>query len=163
MLDSLQTYFKELPDFALWTVPVAGGLVCGVAFLVGRRVFFPTPATVESSDVLMPGSIVFEGVSRDRRSAPRRKGNSVEVLINVKEDQADLRGWVIDRSMGGLCILAEDAVVEGTVVRLRPRNAGTTVPWTEATVRSCRKDGNHYELGCQFHRTPNWNLLLHFG
>ena len=37
------------------------------------------------------------------------------------------------------------------------------MPWTETTVRSCRKDGIQYELGCQFHRTPNWNLLLQFG
>ena len=163
MLDTLQSYVKDLPDLALWSVPVAGGLVCGVAFLVGRRVFFPTPAAVESAEVLMPGSVVFEGVSRDRRSAPRRKGNTVEVLMNAKEDQPHLRGWVIDRSVGGLCILAEDAITEGTVVRLRPRSAGDTVPWTEVTVRSCRKDGTHYELGCQFHRTPNWNLLLQFG
>lgn len=163
MLDTLQAYIKDLPDFAIWSVPVAGGLVCGVAFLVGRRLLFPAPAAVETGQTLMPGSVVFEGVSRDRRAAPRRKGNTVEVVINAQEEEAHLRGWVIDRSMGGLCIMAEEAIAEGSVVRLRPRNTGETLPWTEVTVRSCRRDGTHFELGCQFHRTPNWNLLLQFG
>ena len=163
MLDSLQAFLKDLPDIALWTVPVVGGLVCGVAFLVGRRMFFSAPAPKLSEDVLMPGSVVYEGVSRDRRAAPRRRGNTVEVQLNIQEVQQTIRGWVIDRSIGGLCIMAEEAITEGTVIRLRPRTAAETMPWTDATVKSCRKDGTQYELGCQFHRTPSWNLLLQFG
>ena len=163
MLDSLQTYVMDLPDFALWGVPVLGGLVGGMAFLVGRRMFFASPSPKLSDDELLPGGSVYEGVSRDRRSAPRRKGNTVEVQMNIQEDQPHQRGWVVDRSMGGLCIMADEAIAEGTVVRLRPRVAAETVPWTEVTIRSCRKDGIYYELGCQFHRTPNWNLMLQFG
>ena len=163
MLDSLQAYLKDLPDLALWGVPVAGGLVCGVAFLVGRRMFFAPALPTLSDEVLMPGSVVYEGVSRDRRAVPRRKGNSVEVQMSLKEDQPHQRGWVINRSLGGLCLMTEVEVAEGTVVRLRPRSAAESVPWTEATVRSCRQEGNKYEIGCQFHGTPNWNLLLQFG
>ena len=163
MLDSFQAFLKDLPDIALFSVPVIGGLVCGLAFLVGRRMLFATPPVEIAAQVLMPGGVVYQGVSRDRRAAPRRKGNIIEVLLSVQEDQPDQRGWVIDRSIGGLCVMAEDAIVEGTVLRLRPRSTGATLPWTEVTIRSCRKDGIHYELGCQFHRTPNWNLLLQFG
>jgi hypothetical protein len=163
MLDSLQAYVKDLPDLAIWSVPVAGGLVCGVAYLVGRKLLTPAPAATEAGDVLLPGSVVFEGVSRDRRSAPRRKGSTVEVAISLAEGQPNLRGWVIDRSMGGLCLMSEEAIAEGAVVRVRPRTQNETMPWTDITVRSCRRDGSHYELGCQFHRTPNWNLLLQFG
>jgi PilZ domain len=163
MLDSLQASLKDLPDIALWAVPVIGGLVCGAAFLAGRRMLFPTPQPEAPAQVLMPGSVVYQGVSRDRRSAPRRKGNTVEVVMRVEEDRPHRRGWVIDRSIGGLCVMAEEGIAEGTVVRLRPRSSGETVPWTEVTIRACRKDGIHYELGCQFHRTPTWNLLLQFG
>ena len=163
MLDSLQAFLKDLPDIALWTVPVAGGLVCGVAFLVGRRMLVPAPAPALAEETLMPGSVVYEGVSRDRRAAPRRKGNAIEVQLNVGDDLPMILGWVLDRSVGGLCIMAEGPIPEGTVIRLRPRSVAESFPWTETTIRSCRKDGTSYELGCQFHRTPNWNLLLQFG
>ena len=163
MLDSLRTQLGTLPDIAIWFVPVVGGLVCGLALLVGRRVFFKPHAPKLRDHDLMPGSVVYEGVSRDRRSTPRRRGNSVEVQMNLDDDKPLLRGWVLDRSIGGLCLMGEEAIAEGTVIRLRPRSAAETVPWTEVTIRSCREDGGRYELGCQFHRTPNWNLLLQFG
>ena len=123
----------------------------------------PAPAPKLSEEALLPGSAVYEGVSRDRRASPRRKGNTIEVELNVRDDLPAMRGWVLDRSVGGLCIMVEEAIPEGTVVRLRPRALAETIPWTESTIRSCRKDGTHYELGCQFHRTPNWNMLLQFG
>lgn len=163
MLDSIQAFLKDPPDIALWIVPVVGGVVCGIAYLVGRRMLVAAPAPKLTEEALMPGGVVYEGVSRDRRAAPRRKGNTVEVQINIKEDEPITRGWVLDRSIGGLCIMTEEAITEGTVIRLRPRSTAETMPWTDATVKSCRKDGTQYELGCQFHRTPSWNLLLQFG
>jgi hypothetical protein len=30
-------------------------------------------------------------------------------------------------------------------------------------VRNCRDAGQHFELGCEFERTPPWNVLLLFG
>ena len=92
MLDSLRTLIGNLPDIAIWSVPVIGGLVCGLAFLFGRRMLFRPPAPKLRDHELMPGSVVYEGVSRDRRAAPRRKGNIIEVQMSLNDDQPILRG-----------------------------------------------------------------------
>ncbi|MBY0228986.1 MAG: PilZ domain-containing protein [Gemmataceae bacterium] len=154
--------FDWLPDWAqgAWLVPVAGLAACGLAFVVGRRMLAASkPEPV--ADGIARDDDFLQGVTRDRRGAPRRKGNTIEVQVKVG-DEARL-GWVLDRSVGGLCVLVERPVAEGSVVRLRPRQGGESIPWTEATVRSCRPEGEQHELGCQFHRTPNWAQMLQFG
>jgi hypothetical protein len=104
------------------------------------------------------------GVTRDRRGAPRRRGGThVEVQLLMGEGQEPIPGWVLDRSIGGLGILLDQALVPGAVLKIRPRGATDTTPWTDITVRSCRREGLQYEAGCQFHHTPNWSLLLQFG
>ena len=35
--------------------------------------------------------------------------------------------------------------------------------WSQMEVRTCRQEGTAWELGCQFVRTPSWNVLLLFG
>jgi hypothetical protein len=147
---------------AVWIVPVIGAFACALAYLVGRRFLVARPATVNEQEC--PNDAHFlQGVTRDRRCAPRRKGNVVEAELTDGSNGPPIRGWVIDRSLGGLCLLLDQSVEPGTVLRVRPRNAAAAVPWTEITVCSCRKDGDRYELGCQFHHTPNWSLLLMFG
>ena len=47
-------------------------------------------------------------------------------------------------------------------------NAAFTVPtvlagFVTVIVRSCRKNGDHYDAGCEFEKTPPWNVLLLFG
>src|SRR5262249_45391240 len=102
------------------------------------------------------------GVTQDRRAAPRRKGNCVEVLL-AGDQGTTLLGWVLNRSIGGLCLLVEQPVPQGTACKGRPSSAGPTAPWAEITVRSCRREAGQYELNCQFDGMPNWNELLHFG
>jgi hypothetical protein len=148
----------------LWQIPVMGLAVCALAYLVGRMFLAGgavRPAAAEPPEIDVNDS--FQGVTRDRRCAPRRKGNTVQVQILVGEDPEPQPGWVLDRSVGGLCLLAEKPMPEGVVVKVRPTKASAQVQWTEATIKSCRRDGTLYELGCQFHRTPNWNLLVQFG
>ncbi len=41
---------------------------------------------------------------------------------------------------------------------LRKRSASSAL-----VVRSCRKNGEFYEIGCEFEKTPPWNVLLLFG
>jgi hypothetical protein len=155
--------FAFLPEGA-WVVPVVGGAVCGIAFLLGRRVLSKNPTDDVVVDPDGPLDATFlKGVTQDRRCAPRRKGNTVEVELSDGSDAPPVRGWVRDRSIGGLCLLADQAIAEGAVLKVRPVTSGPTIPWTDITVRSCRADGGQYELGCQFHRTPNWNQLLKFG
>lgn len=146
---------------ALWLVPVMGVVVCGAAFLVGRRMLASSRENSEVPEVF--DHEFLQGVTQDRRSAPRRKGNAVAVQILVGNDPEPVSGWVLDRSIGGLCLLAERPLPETSAIKVRPAKASTQIPWAEATVKSCRREGTLFELGCQFHRTPNWNLLVQFG
>ena len=36
-------------------------------------------------------------------------------------------------------------------------------PWVGVVVRHCRNRGDHFLIGCQFHTTPPWGVLLLFG
>ena len=51
----------------------------------------------------------------------------------------------------------------GGILSVRPRTAGTTVPWVQVEVRSLRQDAGFWEVGCEFVQTPPWNVLLLFG
>lgn len=153
---------------ATWLIPCVGGSVCFLAMFFGWRFFVErgntSPRPMKLNVVSGDGSA--KGRVRNRRATPRRKGNSVEVVLTHDDDKTALRGWVLDRSAGGICILTEKSVAEGITLRVRPCNASTTTPWTAIIVRSCRKGAveyNQFELGCQFEQPPNYNLLMMFG
>ena len=65
--------------------------------------------------------------------------------------------------MGGLCLVVEKPLEEGAVLKVRPRQAPQTAPWTAIEIRSCRADGGEWEVGCRFVKQPQWNDLLLFG
>src|SRR5258708_11307632 len=56
------------------------------------------------------------GSANEKRTAHRRRGNPVQILITDAEATGtpDL-GWVIDRSVGGLCLSVSAEVKPGTV------------------------------------------------
>jgi hypothetical protein len=154
-----------LPSLGLgedWLVPVIGMAACAVAFLVGWLLLASRP----SKKVLAPDSLLdasfLQGVTTERRAAPRRKGNAVEVQLRGPEGPT-IRAWVQDRSVGGLCLLVDQAVAEKSILEVRPSATASTMGWVEITVRSCRLEGTQYELGCQFTKMPNWHELLKFG
>ena len=62
-----------------WTVPALGLAAAGVAFAVGWRFLAPRPAEPPPRPTNPDEALC--GVNRDRRAAPRRKGNSVEVEL----------------------------------------------------------------------------------
>jgi len=100
----------------------------------------------------------------DRRSSTRREGAPVRVYLtspSLKGGQGD--GYVVDRSTGGLRIALPMAVPGGTLLQVKAANAPENVPWVTVVVRSCRDAGQHFELGCEFDKTPPWNVLLLFG
>jgi hypothetical protein len=144
----------------LWIIPVAGAAVCAVAFLAGRRLFASRPGPAQEG--LPEGDTFLQGVTRERRATPRRKGNAVEVLLT--DGNADpLRGWVEDRSMGGVCVLLEQPLAEGLAVKLRPGLAHEQAPWVPVIVKGCRPEGGRWEVRCQFVQVPSWNVLVMFG
>jgi len=100
----------------------------------------------------------------DRRGSVRREGAPVRVLVSSPVLRNKLEGgWVLDRSTGGLRLATVSPIAPGTVVQVRAENAPDTIPWVTIVVRSCRNNGDYYELGCEFEQTPPWNVLLLFG
>jgi hypothetical protein len=73
------------------------------------------------------------------------------------------QGWVLDRSMGGMCLQTSVEFNPGTQLAVLPVNAPTMTPWVDIEVRTCREIKDGFELGCQFIKTPNWSILLMFG
>jgi hypothetical protein len=166
-LPSLLTFFADQP----WIIPVIGMLVASLAFVIGRHWLVARPAPVKQGPVeaaetpFLSITAARAKQSRpDRRSAPRRKGgNRVEVYLADDTKKEPLLGWVVDRSVGGLCLSVEQPLNTGTILNVRPRRAQQTAPWLAIEIRSCRADGGGWEVGCRFLKPPQWNDLLLFG
>jgi hypothetical protein len=105
-----------------------------------------------------------EGSRSDQRRSFRRGGSTIKVFYAFpdRKNHPD-EAWVIDRSMGGLCLGAPTEVPVGTVLSLLPVNAPPMTPWVDVEVRSCRPMDDQVELGCQFVKVPPWSILLLFG
>jgi hypothetical protein len=152
-----------IPEFKGWTIPVAGTLAAGLAFVTGSLFFgrrkSPAQPAGEATTVKPP-----QQGPTDRRSSYRREGTDVEVLISDAEVKiAPIQGWVTDRSLGGVGLRAPASLAVGTILSLRPCNAPSVAPWVQVEVKSCRQQGNFWEAGCQFLRTPPYSVLLLFG
>lgn len=143
-----------------WVVPLVGGACFIFAVLLGWRLL--VSRSTRQSDEDVPLKSFLDGVTQDRRAAPRRRGNTIEVQL-TREEGPPIRGLVVDRSQGGLRVLVDQPVSEGGGWKIRPTTAEVTTPWAEVTIRSCRREGTEYHVGCQFDRMPNWSLMLQFG
>ena len=164
-MNSLSSLMKFFFTDQPWTIPVIGLLVASMAYLVGRRWLVARPVVAEAPADSAVGLTTAAPKKNepDRRSAPRRKGNRVEVHLTDDSKRPPLIGWVVDRSMGGLCLIVENPLAEGIVLKVRPQRAPQTAPWAEIEIRSCRAEGGDWEVGCRFLKTPQWNDLLLFG
>jgi hypothetical protein len=155
-----------------WTVPAVGTgiIVACAAFLWGRRFLAPRPAArfLSRSPIARPAlspamDVFLHGSMSERRGTPRRKGNSVEVLLTEHPDEPPVHGWVLDRSLGGLCVLVEHPLEKQVPMFVRPRQCPATTPWTNVGVLSCRAEQEGWKVHCRFDRTPDYNVLLLFG
>jgi hypothetical protein len=100
----------------------------------------------------------------ERRSWPRRR-NQLRVEVLDPEDVLEhpYRGWVVDRSRGGLRLVVKHAFSEGAILNVLPVGAPASTPWVEVQVRHCRRRGSGWELGCRFLSRPSVLTLLLFG
>jgi hypothetical protein len=152
------------PSWQTWAIPAAGMLAALLSLVVGRLIFSRSRSRGEAAADKPTHDPFDQGSVTERRGSARRKGNVVEVLVTGSDTEEEpARGWVVDRSMGGLCLTLNEEVAPGTVLNLKPRNGPPATPWVEVEVRSCKKDRSGYEVGCQFIRTPPWAVLLLFG
>jgi hypothetical protein len=173
----------ELAPWEIWVIPLAGLASAGLVWLTGRvlanrRRVWPvgvphpvdsvvvqsaTPAA-EAAALAQQRDPFLYGSPSEQRSSLRRRGKSVKVLLSMKATPDQLfEGWVIDRSVGGLCLASSQEVPKGAIMNVRPMQAPESLPWIQIEIKNCRQDGNHWEIGCQFLRTPVWSVLLLFG
>jgi hypothetical protein len=97
----------------------------------------------------------------DRRLSPRRK-KLLRIAVRNGSTDATVSGWVLDRSLGGMCIEAQQPVEAGSLLAVRRQSAPESVPWVDRRVLHVREQENTWELGCEYVRTPNWEVLLQF-
>lgn len=116
-----------------------------------------TPREKAAPDPFVSGS------ARERRTAPRRAGRSVPVLLCRGEGDRRIEGFVADRSLTGLGILLRVPFARGTQLTIRPRNSHEKTLGVQVQVRSCRQKGDQFLIGCQFVGSPPANVLLLFG
>ena len=153
-------------NWQTWGVAAAGLASCLAGLVLGRRLFVRSPGAppVAAPAAPPPPPDPFEfGSSSEKRAALRRKGAFVEVLVTDEaQQQHPWSAWVVDRSLGGLCLSVEREVEPGTVLRVRPRNAASMAPWVEVEVKSCKTEEGVLLLGCAFRKTPPYSVLLLF-
>jgi PilZ domain len=134
----------------------------GIFNLFRRRATLParsTGDTVVSSSTTLLTPVTFT----ERRQAPRRWGDPVQVLISDGNSAIEpSRGWIVNRSAGGLGLAAGQPVLEGTVLSVRVTVAPDSVGWTQLQVKSCVPSTGRWILGCQFRETPAREVLLLF-
>lgn len=101
----------------------------------------------------------------DRRTSTRREGgNPVKVVLaSPAFKSGTLTGYVLDRSTGGMRLASGTGMPVGTSVQVRAVHAPDETPWVTILVRSCKPSGKGFEMGCEFDKTPPWNVLLLFG
>jgi len=100
----------------------------------------------------------------DRRGSVRREGPPVKVILSAPSFRSkhDV-GYVLDRSTGGLRIAMRLSMAPGSTMQVRAANAPDTDAFVTVIVRNCKKSGDFFEIGCEFEKTPPWNVLLLFG
>jgi hypothetical protein len=157
-----------LPYGEIW-LPLLVGMAVGGLCLVTIRLFqkpeavalpLPPPVQKKSQDY----DPFVQGSPSEQRKAHRRGGNPVEVFVAIGEETTPTgRGWVVDRSVGGLGLNVAEEMKVGTHLQLLPVSAAGVTPWTEVEVKSCRAIKDGFEVGCQFVRQPQWSVLLLFG
>jgi hypothetical protein len=156
----------DLPYQHYW-LPLIIGMVAGMLCLfmgscIGRarkRTVAPAPApAAPDHDPFVHGSLT------DHRKSLRRSGNFVEILYADPQNRdVTRRALVLDRSIGGLRLAAEEEMAPDSRLVVLPVHASELVPWVEIDVRTCRRVEDCWELGCQFVKTPQWSILLLFG
>jgi len=99
----------------------------------------------------------------ERRATPRRRKQLAALVADIDALAEPRRAWIVDRSLGGLCLAVENPVEPGTLLRVRAAAAPLRMPWVQISVRHCRSKGDIWHLGCEFVRTPSWDVLMQFG
>jgi hypothetical protein len=156
--------FGLLLSFGEAVCVVAVGLgTAGLSLLLGRRLFRRSEQAAAKAGGSPRIEAALMGPGEERRTSPRRSGNCVAAHLTDDSDNEPVEVWVMDRSLGGLCLLAEAPVAVGSRLRVRPRHASGRQFWTPIRVCACRRNREGWSVHCQFLQVPPMNVLLLFG
>jgi hypothetical protein len=145
------------------SVAAVGVSAAGLALFFGKRLLWPPDEQPANRELASQVQTSLPMSAIERRTAPRRRGNAVAAHLADDTDSLPAEVWVIDRSLGGLCLLAEVPIEVGSRLRVRPRHASGNAIWTPIRIRACHRDREGWMLHCQFLQIPPMNVLLLFG
>jgi hypothetical protein len=149
-----------LPEVA--SIAAVGLGTAGAALLVGRRFLKSFDRRIDELGSQAALHLAMPGLANERRTSPRRRGSCVAAHLTDDSDGEPAEVWVVDRSLGGVCLLGEAPVAVGSQLRVRPRHASDP-HWTPIRVRGCQRDRDGWMIHCQFLQIPPMNVLLLFG
>jgi len=103
------------------------------------------------------------GSASEKRRALRRRGRSVRVLVSDEQKRAvPYEGWVVDRSLTGLCLAVRESIPVGLVVSVCVADVNPRV-WVHVRVRNCHKRTSDVAVGCEFVSPLPSDVLWPFG
>jgi hypothetical protein len=151
----------EVPRLQTWAPPVSGVLTFGLMFL-GARSFLRRQAALPGSENIpdrLPRDPIKTCVG-ERRAEPRRQGNPIEVLLTDLQGGVPRRGWVLDRSLGGLRIWFPHGVEAGQVIAVQRLDAPARSPWVPLQVKHSRRQQAAWMMGGTFVNAPTLAGML---
>jgi len=99
----------------------------------------------------------------ERRSAPRRGGGAITVVIARANARATrVQGSVTDRSLGGLGLAVPCPLGVGSIIKVRVAHVSEAIPWTPVRVKNCRPSRRQWIVGCEFIESVPSSVLLSF-
>jgi PilZ domain len=170
-LATLNVDLSTYGSVALLALLALGGLV----FFLGSLVLGRTPVSYDGS---LPRKRMWQRFvnkvrhvvrlrptgRKDRRSSMRREGEPVKVFVAPGTDSAEAgEGLVVDRSQGGLCLMVNEPVEQGSLLRVRAAHVPDDAQWVPVYVKRCQAQGDSWKLGCQFAENLPWSVNLLFG
>ena len=130
----------NLPYSEYW-LPLLIGAGVGFLAILAMKATVARPAEKTAPDQPPPPRKEYdpftEGSRSDQRRSFRRSGSTVKVYFAFpdRKNHAD-EAWVMDRSMGGLCLGVAGEVPVGAVLSLLPVNAPPMTPMKSARTVS---------------------------
>jgi hypothetical protein len=123
----------------------------------------PNPATAIPDAAAVEPELAETAVdTEDRRSSPRRKKLLRILVRNDAISREPFSGWILDRSMGGMCLSLDHEVEPGTILAVSRVPQTVASRWVELRVLNVRERESTWEIGCEYTRVPSWEVMLQF-
>jgi hypothetical protein len=165
MADFLLGFLRfDVPGAETW-FPVVIGLVVSAGILGVHRLAFARPRVLPVlRENALPTVASAWSCSLEKRLTLRRNGNPTQVYVACSgHKEKPGRGYVLDRSLGGLRLMLDEEFRPGARLAILPVKAPEMTPWVEIESTICQHTNQGWEVGCRFVKTPPFSVLLMFG